>query len=38
MKSRAQTVTDAFGDQVDGLHVYGGKVIRATAVQTYVSA
>ncbi|MCB1240646.1 MAG: hypothetical protein KDB30_13385 [Tetrasphaera sp.] len=38
VKSRAQTVTDAFGDQVDGLHVYGGKVIRATAVQTYVSA
>ena len=37
LKSRAQTVTDAFGDQVDGLHVYGGKVLRATAVQTYVS-
>lgn len=37
LKTRAQTVTDAFGDQVDGLHVYGGKVIRATAVQTYVS-
>lgn len=37
LKTRAQTVTDAFGDQVDGLHVYGGTVIRATAVQTYVS-
>lgn len=37
LKTRAQTVTDAFGDQIDGLHVYGGKVIRATAVQTYVS-
>lgn len=38
LKTRAQTVTDAFGDQVDGLHVYGGKALRATAVQTYVSA
>lgn len=38
VKQRAQTVTDAFGDQIDGLHVYGGKVLRATAVQTYVSA
>lgn len=38
VKTRAQTVTDAFGDQVDGLHVYGGKVLRPTAVQTYVSA
>jgi hypothetical protein len=37
VKQRAQTVTDAFGDQIDGLHVYGGKVLRATAVQTYVS-
>lgn len=38
VKDRAQPVTDAFGDQVDGLHVYGGKVIRAAAVQTYVDA
>lgn len=38
IKSRAQTALDAFGDQVDGLHVYGGKVIRPTAIQTYVSA
>lgn len=38
VKTRAQTVTDAFGDQVDGLHVYGSKVLRATAVQTYISA
>lgn len=38
LKTRAQTALDAFGDQVDGLHVYGGKVIRATAIQTYVSA
>lgn len=37
VKQRAQTVTDAFGDQIDGLHVYGAKVLRATAVQTYVS-
>lgn len=37
IKQRAQTVTDAFGDQIDGLNVYGGKVLRATAVQTYVS-
>lgn len=37
LKSRAQTALDAFGDQVDGLQVYGGKVLRATAVQTYVS-
>lgn len=37
VKTRAQTVTDAFGDQVDGLHVYGAKVLRAKAVQTYVS-
>jgi len=37
LQTRAQTVTDAFGDQVDGLHVYGAKVLRATAVQTYVS-
>jgi hypothetical protein len=38
VKNRAQTVTDAFGDQVDGLHVYGAKVLRAAAVQTYISA
>lgn len=38
LETRAQTALDAFGDQVDGLHVYGGKVLRATAVQTYVSA
>lgn len=37
LESRAQTALDAFGDQVDGLQVYGGKVIRATAIQTYVS-
>lgn len=38
LKTRANVALDAFGDQVDGLHVYGGKVLRATAVQTYVSA
>lgn len=38
IKHRAQTVTDAFGDQVDGLHVYGGKVLRATAVQTWLDS
>jgi len=38
LKTRANPALDAFGDQIDGLHVYGGKVIRATAVQTYVSA
>lgn len=38
LETRAQTALDAFGDQVDGLHVYGGKVLRATAVQTYVGA
>ncbi|WP_419704981.1 hypothetical protein [Promicromonospora sp. NFX87] len=38
VKDRAQTVTDAFGDQVDGLHVYGGKVIRPTAVRTWLAA
>ena len=38
IKTRAQTALDAFGDQIDGLNVYGGKVLRATAVQTYVSA
>lgn len=37
VKTRANPALDAFGDQVDGLHVYGGKVLRATAVQTYVS-
>jgi len=38
VKQRANVALDAFGDQIDGLHVYGGKVLRATAVQTYVSA
>jgi len=38
VKSRANVALDAFGDQVDGLHVYGMKVLRATAVQKYVSA
>lgn len=38
VKTRANQALDAFGDQIDGLHVYGGKVLRATAVQTYVSA
>ena len=37
VKQRANTVFDAFGDQIDGLNVYGAKVLRATAVQTYVS-
>ena len=37
IKQRANVALDAFGDQIDGLHVYGGKVLRATAVQTYVS-
>ena len=38
VQQRANPALDAFGDQIDGLHVYGGKVLRATAVQTYVSA
>lgn len=38
IKQRANVALDAFGDQIDGLHVYGGRVIRATAVQTYVAA
>lgn len=38
VKQRANVALDAFGDQIDGLHVYGAKVLRATAVQTYVSA
>lgn len=37
LKTRANPALDAFGDQVDGLHVYGVKVIRPTAVQTYIS-
>lgn len=37
LKTRANVALDAFGDQIDGLHVYGSKVLRATAVQTYVS-
>jgi hypothetical protein len=38
LQTRANPALDAFGYQIDGLHVYGGKVLRATAVQTYVSA
>jgi len=38
LETRANPALDAFGDQIDGLHVYGTKVLRATAVQTYVSA
>lgn len=37
LQTRANPALDAFGDQIDGLHVYGSKVLRATAVQTYVS-
>lgn len=37
VQTRANPALDAFGDQIDGLHVYGAKVLRATAVQTYVS-
>lgn len=37
LQTRANPALDAFGDQIDGLHVYGAKVLRATAVQTYVS-
>ncbi len=37
LETRANVALDAFGDQIDGLHVYGAKVLRATAVQTYVS-
>ena len=37
VQTRANPALDAFGDQIDGLHVYGSKVLRATAVQTYVS-
>jgi hypothetical protein len=38
VQQRANQALDAFGDQIDGLHVYGAKVLRATAVQHYVSA
>ena len=38
VQQRANAALDAFGDQIDGLHVYGAKVLRATSVQTYVSA
>jgi hypothetical protein len=38
VQQRANPALDAFGDQIDGLHVYGAKVLRATAVQHYVSA
>jgi hypothetical protein len=38
VKQRANVALDAFGDQIDGLHVYGAKTLRATAVQTYISA
>lgn len=38
VKMRANVALDAFGDQVDGLHVYGAKVLRATAVQTHIAA
>jgi hypothetical protein len=37
LQTRANPALDAFGDQIDGLHVYGSKVLRAAAVQTYVS-
>lgn len=38
VQQRANPALDAFGDQIDGLHVYGSKVLRATAVQTHISA
>lgn len=38
VKQRANVALDAFGDQIDGLHVYGAKALRATAIQHYVSA
>lgn len=38
LKTEAQRMEAAFADQIRGLHVYGGKVLRATAVQHYVSA
>jgi hypothetical protein len=37
VKTRATVMEAAFADQIAGLHVYGAKVLRATAVQTYVS-
>jgi len=37
IKTRANPALDAMGDQVDGINVYGTKVLRATAVQKYVS-
>lgn len=37
VQTRANPALDAFGDQIDGLHVYGAKVLRATAVQHYVA-
>lgn len=38
LQTRANPALDAFGDQIDGLYVYGAKVLRATSVQTYISA
>lgn len=38
IKNRANPALDAMGDQLDGINVYGAKVLRATAVQKYVSA
>lgn len=37
IKNRANPALDAMGDQLDGINVYGSKVLRATAVQKYVS-
>lgn len=36
-KPRVREMEAAFAQQFAGLHVYGAKVLRATAVQTYVS-
>jgi hypothetical protein len=38
VQQRVNPALDAFGDQIDGLHVYGAKALRATAIQHYVSA
>lgn len=38
LKTRALPALDAYGDQLDGLHVYGGVTIRPLAVQTYLGS
>lgn len=37
-KSEAMRAQDSFADRVRGLHVYGGKAVRAVALQAIVGA